>query len=189
VGLAVSLGIVESHSGSLSVECPPEGGAVFQVLLPIQVTDEQPDQKQTSVSEPAAPRGPRLLIVDDEPEVGALLADILRRDAAGVDVVASGQEALQQLARREYDAILTDLRMPEMDGPELYRQIEQRWPQRAGLVVFITGDALSPTVQTFLAGTGQPYLEKPFVPAEVRKIVQDLVSLAPLRRSTVAARS
>ena len=130
-----------------------------------------------------------MLIVDDEPEVGALLADILRPYAAGIDVAASGQEALQLLAEDEYDAILTDLRMPEMDGPTLYRQIEQRWPQRARLVVFITGDALSPTVQTFLAGTGQPYLEKPFVPAEVRKIVQDLVSAAALKPPTAAARS
>ena len=83
-------------------------------------------------------------------------------------MAASGQEAIKLLSQRDYDAILTDLRMPEMDGPELFRQIEQRWPERARRVVFITGDALSPTVQTFLAGTGQPYLEKPFVPAEVR---------------------
>jgi CheY-like chemotaxis protein len=96
---------------------------------------------------------------------------------------------LQLMAKREYDAILTDLRMPEMDGPEFYRQIEQRWPQRARLVVFITGDALSPTVQTFLAGTGQPYLEKPFVPAEVRKVVQEIVSAAALKEQTFATRS
>ena len=189
VGLAVSLGIVESHNGSLTVECPPEGGAVFQVLLPIQIADEQPVPEQDSLPDPVVSKGPRLLIVDDEPEVGALLADILRRDSAGIEVAASGQEALKLLAKREYDAILTDLRMPEMDGPELYRQIEQRWPQRARLVAFITGDALSPTVQTFLAGTGQPYLEKPFVPAEVRKIVQEIVSAAAVRRQSAAARS
>ncbi len=189
VGLAVSLGIVESHSGSLTVESPPEGGAVFQVLLPIQIVDEQPAPEQAALPEPANASGPRLLIVDDEPEVGALLADILRRDAAGIEVAASGQEALKLMGRRDYDAILTDLRMPEMDGPELYRQIEQSWPERARRVVFITGDALSPTVQTFLAGTGQPYLEKPFVPAEVRKIVQEIVGAAALRRQSVAARS
>jgi PAS domain S-box-containing protein len=189
VGLAVSLGIVESHSGSLTVESPPEGGAIFQVLLPTQSGEETPDQQQTSMPEPALSKGPRLLIVDDEPEVGSLLADILRRDSAGIDVVASGQEALQLLAKREFDAILTDLRMPEMDGPELFRQIEQRWPQRARLVVFITGDALSPTVQTFLAGTGQPYLEKPFVPAEVRKVVQEILSAKALKAQTAAAHS
>jgi CheY-like chemotaxis protein len=184
VGLAVSLGIVESHNGSLTVDCPPEGGAVFQVLFPIQSADQQPDQPQSSLPEAVNPKGPRLLIVDDEPEVGALLADILRRDAATIEVAASGREALQRMSEREFDAILTDLRMPEMDGLELYRQIEQRWPQRARLVVFITGDALSPTVQKFLAGTGQPYLEKPFVPAEVRKIVQDIVVSVPLRQQS-----
>lgn len=189
VGLAVSLGIVESHNGALTVDCPPEGGAVFQVLLPIEVSEEQPQPEQAALAETTRSKGPRLLIVDDETEVGALLADIVRRDAAGIDVAASGQEALKLMARREYDAILTDLRMPEMDGPELYRQIEQRWPHRARLVIFITGDALSPTVQTFLSGTGQPYLEKPFVPAEVRKIVQEIVSAGSLRRQSVAARS
>jgi two-component system NtrC family sensor kinase len=189
VGLAVSLGIVESHNGALTVDCPPEGGAVFQVSLPIEVSEEQPQPEEASLPEAAKAKGPRLLIVDDEPEVGALLADILRRDAAGIEVAASGQEALKLMARREYDAVLTDLRMPEMDGPELYRQIEQRWPQRARLVIFITGDALSPTVQTFLAGTGQPYLEKPFVPAEVRKVVQEIISARALKAPPVAARS
>jgi PAS domain S-box-containing protein len=190
VGLAVSLGIVESHSGSLTVECPPTGGAVFEVLLPIQSADASLEASLPALPEPAsAPKGPRLLIVDDEAEVGALLADILRRDSGDIEVAASGQEALQLMAQREYDAILTDLRMPEMDGPELYRQIEQRWPLRAKLVVFITGDALSPTVQTFLAGTGQPYLEKPFVPAEVRKIVQEIVAARVLKAQSVAVRS
>jgi len=189
VGLAVSLGIIESHSGSLTVDCPPEGGAVFQVLLPIQTLDEQTERPQAEVPEPVHAKGPRLLIVDDEPEVGALLADILRREASRIDIAATGQEALQMLGKREYEAILTDLRMPEMDGPELYRQIEQRWPHRARHVIFITGDALSPTVQTFLAGTGQPYLEKPFVPAEVRAIVQEIASATAVRRQSVAARS
>jgi CheY-like chemotaxis protein len=189
VGLAVSLGIVESHSGALTVDCPPDGGAIFQVLLPIQSPADQAEPMPTPAPEPVYPQGPRLLIVDDEPEVGALLADILRRDAAGIEIAASGQEALQSMAKREFDAILTDLRMPEMDGPELFRQIEQRWPQRARQVIFITGDALSPTVQTFLFGTGQPYLEKPFVPAEVRKIVQEIVGATAFKRPSVAARS
>jgi two-component system NtrC family sensor kinase len=189
VGLAVSLGIVESHNGDLTVDCPPEGGAVFQVVLPVQGTDESPSREQASLPDLIETTGPRVLIVDDEPEVGALLADILRRDAGGIEVAASGQEALQLMAGREYEAILTDLRMPEMDGPELYRQVEKRWPHRARLMVFITGDALSPTVQTFLAGTGQPYLEKPFVPAEVRKVVQDIVSAGALIRQSFAARS
>jgi PAS domain S-box-containing protein len=188
VGLAVSLGIVESHHGSLTVDCPPEGGAVFQVLLPIQIPDGDAERQQVELPHHEAPGGPRLLIVDDEPEVGELLADILRGEDSVIDIAATGQAALQLLEKGEYDAILSDLRMPEMDGPELYRRIEQLWPQRARQVVFITGDALSPTVQTFLAGTGQPYLEKPFVPADVRAVVREILA-ASLRRQSFAARS
>jgi CheY-like chemotaxis protein len=183
VGLAVSLGIVESHHGTLTVDCPAEGGAVFQVQLPIRDANGLPDRTPAAATRPARTAGPRLLIVDDEPEVGALLADILRRQASHIEIAASGQQALQLLERGEFDAVLTDLRMPEMDGPELYRHIEQRWPQRARQVVFITGDALSPTVQTFLAGTGQPYLEKPFVPADVREVVREVVEAAVRRQS------
>jgi CheY-like chemotaxis protein len=65
--------------------------------------------------------------------------------------------------------ILTDLRMPEMDGPELYRQVRQRWPHLAASMIFISGDALSPAVQRFLAEVDRPLLEKPFAPAEVRR--------------------
>lgn len=172
VGLAVSLGIVESHGGSLTVDCPPDGGAVFQVLLPIHAGEEKPDHRQVVAAEPASARKRRFLIVDDEPDVGALLADILRREASSIDIAGSAREALEWLGDREYDAILTDLRMPDIDGPELYRQIEQRWPQWAKRVIFITGDALSSSVQGFLAATGRPHLEKPFVPAEVRDLVR-----------------
>jgi two-component system NtrC family sensor kinase len=189
VGLAVSLGIVESHEGSLTVDCPPEGGAVFQILLPIRVADEPAEGRPVAPAKPQGFTAPRFLIVDDEPEVGALLADILRREASIIDIAASGQGALELLNEREYDAIVTDLRMPEMDGPELYRRIERRWPQRARRVIFITGDALSPTVQTFLAGTGQPFLEKPFVPADVREIVRGIRTVAAVRRQSAAASS
>jgi CheY-like chemotaxis protein len=187
VGLAVSLGIVASHRGQLSVDCPPEGGAVFQVLLPVHTPTDAEDQGPKSVVAVVSSSKRRFLIVDDEPEVGALLADILRRDASTIDIAATGQQALQFLGEREYAVILTDLRMPEMDGPELYRQIERRWPERAKRIIFITGDALSPTVQTFLSGTGQPYLEKPFVPAEVRDIVREMSEASTA--TFVAARS
>lgn len=174
VGLAVSLGIIESHNGTLTVDCPPEGGATFQVLLPIHASEEALQRPSSAAADPASTHRRRLLIVDDEPEVGALLADILRREATSIDQVGSGPQALQCLSDHEYEVILTDLRMPEMDGPELYRQIQQRWPQWANRVIFITGDALSASVQRFLTDSGRPYLEKPFVPADVRELVREV---------------
>lgn len=169
VGLAVSLGIVDGHGGTLTVACPPSGGAMFEVRLPVHAVDPNTERIALGAAEPLGNGKRRFLIVDDEPELGLLLADILREDAALIDVASSGREALERLRERDYDTILTDLRMPEMDGPELYRQIEQRWPKLAARVVFISGDALSPSLQRFLAETDRPLIEKPFAPAEVRQ--------------------
>ncbi|MGX2030467.1 ATP-binding protein [Methylocaldum gracile] len=170
VGLAVSLGIVEAHGGSLSATCPPAGGAVFTVRLPVQAADAV--EADTAAPEPPESGRGRILIVDDEPEVSALLADILASDRHGVDVAASGREALRLLGNNGgYAAILSDLRMPEMDGPALYREIERRWPELARKVIFVTGDSLSPNVQVFLDAARCPVIEKPFVPKDVRQKV------------------
>jgi PAS domain S-box-containing protein len=173
VGLAVSLGIVEAHGGRLTVSCPPEGGAVFVVRLPVHAAEAV--EAEAVVPEPAGGGGKRILIVDDEPDVSALLADILANDRYGIDVAASGREALRLLAENDgYEAILSDLRMPEMDGPALYREIERRWPDLARKVIFVTGDSLSSNVQAFLGSARCPVIEKPFIPAEVRQKVAQL---------------
>ena len=168
VGLAVSLGIVDGHGGTMTVDCPPGGGAVFEVRLPVHAV-ESTAERATPASVGIGTGKRRYLIVDDEPELGSILADILREEASSIDVAASGREALERLRERDYDAILTDLRMPEMDGPELYRQVKQRWPELASRMIFVSGDALSPSVQRFLAETDRPLLEKPFSPTEVRR--------------------
>ena len=66
-----------------------------------------------------------ILLVDDEPAMVKALTALLRRDGHSVDTAANGQLALVQLQERLYDLILSDLRMPELDGPGLYRALEQ----------------------------------------------------------------
>jgi CheY-like chemotaxis protein len=89
--------------------------------------------------------------------------------------VASGREALERMGRERFDVILTDIRMPDIDGRALYREIETRWPDRAAQVVFVTGDTLTSTLRTFAEETGRPVIEKPFLPAEVRRVVAEAV--------------
>jgi PAS domain S-box-containing protein len=170
VGLSVSLGIVEAHGGRLTVACPSWGGTVFTVHLPVRPAAES----GRGQAEPLR-RGDgrkRLLIVDDEPEIGALLADILDPERHCIETAGSGREALERIERDSgYDVILTDLRMPQLDGPALYREIRTRWPDLARRVVFVTGDILSPQVRQLLEESRCPVIEKPFVPGEVRRVV------------------
>jgi two-component system NtrC family sensor kinase len=186
IGLAVSQGIVEAQGGILAVICPPEGGAIFVVRFPAHNSGDVLCQSESCNS--MAPHKDRkhILIIDDEPDVAALLADILANGQRSIDVAASGHEALGVITRQGcYHAILTDLRMPGMDGVSLYREIEQRWPDLARKVVFVTGDALSPQVQNLLRETGCAIIEKPFVPSEVRQKID--VLLAPKTTSSNAA--
>jgi CheY-like chemotaxis protein len=80
--------------------------------------------------------------------------------------------ALEKLDQRIYDLILCDLRMPELDGPGLYREVEQHCPPLLQRIVFLTGDTLSSETRVFLDGADMPYLSKPFRAADVRRVVQ-----------------
>lgn len=68
-----------------------------------------------------APPGIRVLVVDDEPHVAGVLMDLFRAQGAHVEAVSGGREALERLERAEYDIILSDVRMPGLDGPALYK--------------------------------------------------------------------
>jgi len=81
----------------------------------------------------------QILIVEDEPEIRELLDFTLRWSGHHVDTAKNGREALELLAEHSYDAILSNLNMPEMNGEDLYRRIEHSWPHLAPRVVFVTG--------------------------------------------------
>ena len=87
---------------------------------------------------------------------------------------SSGREALERMAAEHYDVILTDIRMPDLDGRALYREIERRWPGQIGRVVFVTGDTLATALREFVDESGRPVIEKPFLPSEVRRVVAEL---------------
>jgi two-component system NtrC family sensor kinase len=174
VGLAVSLGIVEAHGGTLTVDCPPEGGAVFTVTLPIGTLPAADATAPTAWR--AAARRRTILVVDDEAEIREALSEILLGERHRVVTATSGREALERLSSEHYDAILTDIRMPDLDGRALYHEIERRWPGRARRVVFVTGDTLASALREFVHASGRPVIEKPFLPSEVRRVVADLAA-------------
>jgi two-component system NtrC family sensor kinase len=172
VGLAVSLGIVEAHDGTLTVACPAQGGAEFSITLPIGAIDTGAADSPLSSKADASRR--TILVIDDEEEIRETLAEILVAAQHRVVTVASGREALQHMAVEHYDVILTDVRMPDLDGRALYQEIERRWPGRGARVVFVTGDTLASTLREFVSESGRRVIEKPFLPSEVRRVVAEL---------------
>ena len=121
-----------------------------------------------------APTGerPRVLVVDDESVIAQLIADVLGGEGFEVDTAPHGLAALDRLANRTYDVILSDLRMPELDGFGLFREIERRYPDLLGRFVFITGTSEHTDYQGFIDDVKVPVLTKPFDMMNLVRIVR-----------------
>jgi two-component system NtrC family sensor kinase len=174
LGLSLCHGIVEGHGGTLSLVSEPGAGAIFRVELPVVVPPTPSGANALETT--SVVTGKRILVVDDERLVLQLLGEMLGADHHTVDTVGDGTQALEVLQRTSYDLILSDVRMPYLDGPGLYRALERRLPDLCRRFVLMTGDVLSAEIQTFLEQTGVPGLSKPFDRGEVRRVIQKIVS-------------
>ncbi len=171
IGLAVSHGIASAHGGTLEAGEAASGGACFILRLPLDATAAQPAAVRVSPAVPALVPGLTALVVDDEDGVADLLAEILTASGFEVTIAEDGQAALNRLRSETFSVILSDLRMPGLDGPSLFARLRSEKPGLAERIVFVTGDTLSPDVADFLRDCGRPCLEKPFAPDDVRRAV------------------
>jgi response regulator RpfG family c-di-GMP phosphodiesterase len=122
---------------------------------------------------PTAPARTRCLIVDDEPRLRQVLTRVMRADGFDCFEAANGVEALEVLEREPVTFVLTDLRMPRMDGTELLRQVRARYPDVA--VVLITAVADVDVAVSCLSIGAMDYLTKPFHLEEVRARVRQAI--------------
>jgi CheY-like chemotaxis protein len=170
LGLSISDGIVREHGGRIRAEIGPSTGASFVIELPFV---PPPDSELADI--PHTPRGARpaqrVLVVDDEASIRGAVTSYLRAQGHAVDTVASGREALALVIQRNYDAILLDLRMPDMPGDALYRELNEVAPNAAQHVVFLTGDTQNETARSFLQSTGRPTVSKPFLLDELAAVL------------------
>ena len=177
LGLALCQGIIEGNGGSMRFGSAPGHGATFSFTVPVAGSlGETVGTPALDSSEPV--RDKSILVLDDESTIGWLLGDVLALDGHHVDVAANGRIALDKLGARAYDLVLTDLRMPELDGPGLYREMERRYPDLRRRVIFMTGDTLSPGARRFLDETGVPCVNKPFALDKVLHAVRQALKAA-----------
>ena len=122
------------------------------------------------------PARAHILVVDDDHLVATAMAAALSAEGHQVDIASDGVAALARIAARTYDAILTDVRMPRLDGPGLYQEIGRVRPDLLSRVVFVTGDMLSSSTHDFIHTVGAPCVRKPFEPRQLRTAVRKLLA-------------
>jgi response regulator RpfG family c-di-GMP phosphodiesterase len=125
--------------------------------------------------------GATVLCVDDEPNILSALRRTLRADRHRVLIAQSGPEALDLLEREPVDIVISDMRMPGMDGAALLERVHQRWP--SNIRVLLTGHAdTSAAVAAINRGRIFRYLTKPWDDGELRAVVRQGVDLLQLER-------
>ena len=172
LGLSICHEIVTSLGGRIDVTSTPGQGSTFRVILPAA--------RESMPPPPVAPervaaddwRGARVLVVDDEAEVGETVKRLLGNEHEVV-AVTRAEEALGLALREDYDVVLCDLLMPEMTGPQLFDKLRSARPDLASRFVFMSGGAFDTSVRQFLQRTSRPIVEKPFETTRLRALLRE----------------
>lgn len=175
LGLSVCFSIIRQNGGEIGVESQPGAGARFAVSLPLETALPLALELGPSPPTPfvlrASPRGSRVLVVEDEVVVARLMHEIFHTHFhCEVDVASNGLAAFEKLADTQYALVISDVRMPEMNGTELYLWLREAQPATARRFVFVTGHAGEKHFEAEIAQWGVPVLAKPFSLAQLAAV-------------------
>jgi two-component system NtrC family sensor kinase len=170
LGLSICQGIIAEHGGRLTATSRPGDGAQFTVELPIIVPVVDPIERRIPL--PFVATRKSVLVIDDEGHLRELFQEILAREGHQIQTASSGKEALELIHRNpHFDLIITDIKMPEIDGMELHRILKAEGSGFSDRLLFVTGDLMNPDTLRFLENCGNPWIAKPFVLSSVTEVV------------------
>ncbi len=188
LGLWVCRQMVSAHGGAILVDSEVGRGSRFSVQLPrVRPTAARRHSAGTAAASRArSDLRPRILIVDDEPLVVKAFAGALA--SLGEVTKANGGREAQALlgVDRDFQAIVCDLMMPDLDGARLFDFVAELDPDLARRMVFCTGGSMAPHITRFLHETDNLVVKKPVLPNELRAAVRQVVG-APCGPSDHAA--
>jgi len=193
LGLAIVRHLVEVHGGTVRAESEGDGqGARFTVRMPVRQFEDQPAEESAvngggphlqavKQIEPVSLAGIRVLVVDDEADARELIRVMLGTHGAEVVVVASADEAMEEIARDPPDALVSDIGLPGEDGYALIRRVRSQ-PATARLpALALTAYASAADHRRALEAGFQRHVAKPVEPAELAGVLAAMVAEARAR--------
>jgi diguanylate cyclase (GGDEF)-like protein len=182
LGLSIVYGIVTRIGGMIEAESEPGRGTTFRIWFPRSVVREEPEARRSIAPMPVElevhPKGPdlKVLVVEDEASVRDLFVDVLVEEGYAVDQAECARDAMALMKRRTYDAVLTDLGMPDLPGWDVARFAKEQCPQTCVLLTSGWGDDYS---DEFLKSRGvDHWLPKPVSLDELFSILRKVAPVS-----------
>ena len=141
---------------------------------PVEPAKPEASPRSEAPAKPEVPVRPlkSILVVEADLTLTRRIEELLTRDGHRVTIAGNGVEALSLLAHQTFDLLLIDIRIPQLDGPALYRELERRAPDQARRVMFMTGGAVGTETAALLSTVRTPLLRKPLEATELRATVE-----------------
>jgi signal transduction histidine kinase/ActR/RegA family two-component response regulator len=165
LGLAISRRLIALMGGSVGVESKPGAGSTFWFLLPLKpAADPEPEPKEVQSDSVPLPQG-HILVVDDNPVNQIVTVRAVGSLGYAADVVSGGKEAIAAVQREQFDVILMDCQMPEMDGytatAEIRRLEAATQRERRVPIIAMTANAVEGDQERCMSAGMDDYLTKP----------------------------
>ena len=144
--------------------------------LPVPPLEEPKSEKPSDWEEHVERPRRKVLVVDDEMHIRHILQEYLEEKQFDVVAEGDGHAALKQLREQPFDVVITDIKMPKMDGRELFQQIQNDYPNLAPRTIFLTGDTMSEETEGFTRSTENPSLSKPIRLQKVLQTIDEILS-------------
>jgi signal transduction histidine kinase len=166
LGLSIAHTLIENHGGTISAKSEP-GHTVFTIELPLALNPRNSSEIKDSRPLPTlnarhSRRLGRVLVVDDENAIVDAISEFLELQNITADKANDAYYALDLLAKHRYDAVISDIRMPGMDGPQLYEKAAAIEPAYRNRFLFMSGDLVRESTQSFVSSLSCACLAKPF---------------------------
>ena len=188
LGLAICRQLVELMGGTIGYRQLESGGSRFHFSLPLDDCERPLPAPAPAVADLPRPANARPLLLVDDNEVNQIVAvELLESLGLRVDVVSSGEDAIDAVVAGDHALVLMDCQMPGMDGYEATREIRRRLPDRKLPIVAFTAHAMSEERAKVLSAGMDDYLAKPIDPARLAEVLSRHLGVAPASRRPTPA--
>jgi CheY-like chemotaxis protein len=161
--------------GTIHLLSQPGHGTTLCVTLPVATSDAPSPEEVQELDAPAQAQDATILLIDDEVSMQRALTRLLQRRGHDVTTATNGLEGLEALKERSYDIIFCDMRMPDLDGPGFYRELQQSHPHLLSRIIFLTGDILSSEAQEFFDRVDCIRLVKPLKIRDMEEVIKEVM--------------